>query len=175
MTLVFIILLVRLYASYADQKVFVQQIGTRPCGFNGFKTERGVKFIAQHGDCLEVLYGKHSYKIEFNPPPRRNLQSKKPIKRLLLEDSEDVESQSSKKFKTDIDVAYDMEESTSQSYYMPSTSISDDSMKVYNFTEGGKWEQFSDDTLFVYTSNSCKGRPKVRTFFLTSCLNFSCE
>lgn len=60
---------VRLCANYLDAIVTVQQIGPHTCGFNGFKTQKGVKFIARHNDRLELLYGKHAYEIEFNPPP----------------------------------------------------------------------------------------------------------
>lgn len=60
---------VRLYASYANQTVFVQQIGKHSCGLNGFETKRDVKLVARHGDCLEILYGHYRYRIEFNPPP----------------------------------------------------------------------------------------------------------
>lgn len=60
---------VQLYADYEEYKVFIQQIGFRSCGFNGFRTSKDVKFTASHDDCLEMLYGKHVYQIEFNPPP----------------------------------------------------------------------------------------------------------
>ncbi|KOX79322.1 Bifunctional polynucleotide phosphatase/kinase [Melipona quadrifasciata] len=68
---------VQLYADYEEYKVFIQQIGLRSCGFNGFKTSKDVKFIASHDDCLEMLYGKHAYQIEFNPPPVKTFLSKK--------------------------------------------------------------------------------------------------
>lgn len=66
-----------MYADYEEYKVFIQQIGLRSCGFNGFKTSKDVKFIASHDDCLEMLYGKHTYQIEFNPPPVKTFLSKK--------------------------------------------------------------------------------------------------
>ncbi|KAK9296462.1 hypothetical protein QLX08_009518 [Tetragonisca angustula] len=68
---------VQLYADYEEYKVFIQQIGLRSCGFNGFKTSKDVKFIASHDDCLEMLYGKHAYQIEFNPPPVKTFLSNK--------------------------------------------------------------------------------------------------
>ncbi|KOC62530.1 Bifunctional polynucleotide phosphatase/kinase [Habropoda laboriosa] len=68
---------VQLHADYEDYKVFIQQIGKRPCGFNGFKTRKDVRFIGKHEDCLEFLYGKHTYQIEFNPSPPKTLLSEK--------------------------------------------------------------------------------------------------
>ncbi|KZC14846.1 Bifunctional polynucleotide phosphatase/kinase [Dufourea novaeangliae] len=70
---------VQLCADYQEYKVFIQQLGKRPCGFNGFKTRKDVKFIGNHEDCLEILYGKHTYQIEFNPPPPKTfLPEKRP-------------------------------------------------------------------------------------------------
>ncbi|XP_024890948.1 aprataxin-like, partial [Temnothorax curvispinosus] len=60
---------VRLCANYVEAIVTVQQIGPHACGFNGFKTQKGVRFVAKHDDRLELLYGKHAYEIEFIPPP----------------------------------------------------------------------------------------------------------
>ncbi|CAK9798741.1 Bifunctional polynucleotide phosphatase/kinase [Anthophora quadrimaculata] len=68
---------VQLYADYQEYKVYIQQIGKRPCGFNGFKTRKDVKFIGKHDDCLELLYEKHTYQIEFNPAPPKTLLSEK--------------------------------------------------------------------------------------------------
>lgn len=62
---------VRLCADYTQYTVSVQQIGTRACGINGFKTQKDIRSIAKHNDHLEILYGKHVYQIEFNPPPKK--------------------------------------------------------------------------------------------------------
>ncbi|XP_015599277.1 uncharacterized protein F21D5.5 isoform X2 [Cephus cinctus] len=82
---------VRLYASYEDQRVFVQQVGTRSSGLNKFKTRRGVKLVSRHGDSLHILYGKYKYRIEFNPPPSKE-ELEKNSKRTIAElDKEDKE------------------------------------------------------------------------------------
>ncbi|KAI4503715.1 hypothetical protein M0802_001118 [Mischocyttarus mexicanus] len=61
---------VRLCADYVQHIVTVQQVGTRACGINGFKTQKDDRLILKHNDSLEILYGKHIYQIEFNPPPK---------------------------------------------------------------------------------------------------------
>ena len=179
----FVILSVRLYASYVDQKVFVEQIGPRSSGLNGFKTEQGVKLIAQHGDCLEILYNKYPYKIEFNPPLKVKTENNKPkTKRLLSQDSEEEnESQASKKTK--------LKSHTDNSFAMATTEVQQSNEKsIDNGSEtvsgvgtsstssinklgesagNGTWEHFSNKTLYVYTSNGCTGRSKVRKNFST--------
>lgn len=60
--------IVRLCANYTEAIVTVQQVGEHACGFNGFKTQKNVRFVARHNDRLELLYGKYAYEIEFNPP-----------------------------------------------------------------------------------------------------------
>lgn len=56
-------------ADYQKYNVYIQQNGKRSSGFNGFKMRKDIKFIGKHEDYLEILYGKHIYQIEFNPPP----------------------------------------------------------------------------------------------------------
>lgn len=68
---------VQVYADYREHKVIIEQFGKRPCGFNGFRTCKDTKFTGKQDDCLEMLYGKHIYQIEFNPPPPRTLLSGK--------------------------------------------------------------------------------------------------
>lgn len=80
---------VRLCANYLDAIVTVQQIGPHACGFNGFKTQKDVRFIARHNNRLELLYGKHAYEIEFNPPPSvENLSVRKRLHELETEETE---------------------------------------------------------------------------------------
>ncbi|XP_011506102.1 PREDICTED: uncharacterized protein F21D5.5 [Ceratosolen solmsi marchali] len=134
---------VRLYANYDDHKVFIEQVGVRPCGFNGFKTKRGVKFIGQDGDCLELLYGKHAYKIGFTPPPMKNLGNLETHKRLLFDDTEDNEPLAMKKLK------------------LKDNNGDKPDMKDYS---NGKWEHFTNNTLFVYTSEGCEGRSKIAAY-----------
>ncbi|XP_016837662.1 uncharacterized protein F21D5.5 isoform X1 [Nasonia vitripennis] len=154
---------VRLYASYEDHKVSVEQLGSRACGLNGFKTERGVRLVAQHGDRLEILYGKHPYKIEFNPAPKVNTESEKPKKRLLSQESEEEdEPQSSKKSRMSEDGNGDqVSMEADESVEAASTSSSNGTMSK---SENGTWEHYSNKTLYVYTSNGCTGRSKIAAY-----------
>lgn len=79
---------VRLCADYAQHIVTVQQVGTRACGLNGFKTQKDVRVIAKHNDRLEILYGKHAYSIEFNPPPKKQHEQMFARKRSYESDDE---------------------------------------------------------------------------------------
>ncbi|XP_012288871.1 uncharacterized protein F21D5.5 isoform X2 [Orussus abietinus] len=83
---------VRLCASYTDHKVFVQQVGSRPSGLNGLKTQKGEKITAKNGDILEILYGKYPYRIEFNPPPEEKCEDTRRKKRTLESSTESIEN-----------------------------------------------------------------------------------
>ena len=181
----FFILSVRLYANYADQKVFVQQVGPHPCGLNGFKTEKDVKVIAQHNDCLEILYGKYPYKIEFNPPPPRAIGPTLSKKRLRLLDSDGDENGKDKKLKKELDVDsnedsfhMDLPESCPDSQGEIASRIDKDlkmdgssketesiivseSSKNSEPTNKDTWEEFGKGTCLVFTSKGVEGRSKV--------------
>ena len=181
----FVILSVRLYASYADQKVFVQQIGSHSSGLNGFKTEKDAKVVAQHNDRLEILYGKYPYKLEFNPPPARSISVTCPKKRPLVSDAESNEGGKDKKLKKDLDLdsnedsfhmnlsgscsdsqgdnipKLDKDSAMAKNYEeMESKTVSDTS-KNLKPTEEETWEEFGKGTCLVYTSKGIQGRSKV--------------
>lgn len=160
------ILSVRLFASYSDLKVFVQQLGSRPCSLNGFKTERNAKIVAQHGDRLEILYGSYPYTIEFNPPPTRRKKRTNPEMSHAPNDEEDF--QVSKKIKTDGNV---VDETTSeQSLAVPGCS-KDSNGQTKNFNifdynkktdKRGSWKELGNGSVFMYKSEGLEGRNKVR-------------
>ncbi|KAL7307670.1 hypothetical protein TKK_0000352 [Trichogramma kaykai] len=163
---------VRLYASYDDDKVFVEQVGTRPSSVNGFKTEQGVRLAVQHGDYIEVLYGKYPYKIEFNPPPTIN-PIKDNKKRLLIQDTQDEDSdndtQSSKKAKVISATRVSprkVKQNTMENYNLAGTSKSDDddSASLSSVSQGGSWQELDNKHLLVYTSVGCEGRPKIAAY-----------
>lgn len=171
---------VRLLANYAERTVSIEQVGQRPSGLNGFKTVKGVKMVAQHGDRLEILYGKYPYKIEFNPLPTNNLTPRKLKKRLISQDSEDEdEGRSLKKSKiiSDLTEKFDIDESLDKEKTADSVeknlgkkvSSTNSISKMTDSTENGTWEYF-DKTLHVYTSQGCEGRSKVR--ILLGILNY---
>ncbi|KAJ8675281.1 hypothetical protein QAD02_011067 [Eretmocerus hayati] len=165
---------IRLYAYYDERKVSVEQVGLRPSGLNGFKTERGVKVVAQHGDRLEILYDKYPYKIEFNPILKTtSIRSpSKPLKRLLSQDSEGLEDemQDNKRTKlTDgddngtLDEQQD-DEKKQENLNLPSTSSSSGSNKATGSSQSGAWENNNEKTLYIYKSSDCEGRSKVAAF-----------
>ena len=150
-------------------------MGPSPSGLNGFKTERGARLAAQHGDRLEILYGKHPYKIEFNPPPKTSTDSEKIKKRLVSEVSdEDDRALSSKRSKlmADSESQVDTQESKNVEKTAETTAgildvagpsnSSNYNGKNSTVTETGTWEHYSNKTLYVYTSKGCEGRSKVR-------------
>lgn len=120
---------------------------------------------------MEILYGKYPYKFEFNPPPKTKVQSEKPKKRLLSQDSqEDVESQSSKKSKVTSSINERLMGESSNKKSIDESIEADSDLagpstsgtNAFDATSNGKWADFDKKTLYVYTSNGCKGRSKVR-------------
>lgn len=164
------ILTVRLCANYADAIVTVQQIGTHACGFNGFKTQKDVRFVAKHNDHLELLYGRYAYKIEFNPPPatanfitrKRSYQlgvdeSESKSKMLKLDDcsAEKTENNSEEEAKLFSNGAPSDETTPSAGCSMHLKENDSDS----NVT--AKWETLDGGKLMIYTAASVQNRSKV--------------
>lgn len=176
----FTVLLVRLFASYKDHKVFIEQLGSRACGLNGYKTEKGTKIIAQHGDILQVLYGKHTYKIEFNPAPKPTAKQDKSVKRLLSQESEDEEeneSQNLKKSKVSttpnrIEMLPSTSKQTEPEAQGATSSSNSTGLGKDSTSENGTWEHFDNKTLYVYTNNGCQGRSKVNIYYYCHLLCF---
>lgn len=176
--ILFFFFAVKLLANYAERTVTVEQVGQRPSGLNGFKTDKGIKMTAQHGDRLEMVYGKYPYKIEFNPSPTKTISPRKIKKRLISQESEDEDESLSlkkSKFISDLSDKFDIDESIKTETKADSVekkvgkveSSSNSVSKMSDSSESGTWEYF-DKTLYVYTSQGCEGRPKVIILFKTS-------
>ena len=52
------------------------------------------------------------------------------------------------------------------------TNFSDTFSKITCSSEKGKWEEFSNKTLLVYTSIGCEGRSKVNFSYSICCFKF---
>lgn len=156
-------------ANYAEATVTVQQIGTHACGFNGFKTQKDVRFVARHTDRLELLYGKYAYEIEFNPPPRlENVTSRKrsyeleedeignKSKMLKLDNLSDKESKNDGqevRGKLSANGIYSSEETLTAG---PSRSLEESDSST-----SAQWESFDSGKLMVYTASSVQNQSKV--------------
>lgn len=164
---------VRLFANYSEAIVTVQQIGPHACGFNGFKTRKGVKFVARHDDRLELLYGKHVYEIEFNPPPSVEHFSSR--KRSYDSESEETESRAKMSkldnFSDDRSEEYDGEEEerlpsngvhSKQKTFSPASSST--SSEQSNESTSAKWASVDNGKLLIYNSPSVQNREKVAAY-----------
>lgn len=49
--------------------VRLKVLGVNPCGVNGVMALRNTECDLQHGDLLEIVYGRHPFEIIFNPTP----------------------------------------------------------------------------------------------------------
>ncbi|XP_011877735.1 PREDICTED: uncharacterized protein F21D5.5 [Vollenhovia emeryi] len=167
---------VRLCANYAEAVVTVQQLGSHACGFNGFKTQKGVRFLARHDDRLELLYGKHAYVIEFNPPP--SVESFAPRKRSYESEATDSDNKA-KMLKLDNCPDNRSEESESDRAEGEGSSEngvcsdkkalgtdSSTSSEQSNETSGtsAKWDSFGHGKLLIYTAQSVLNRAKVAAY-----------
>jgi len=164
---------VRLCANYAEVVVTVQQIGPNACGFNGFKTQRGVRFVARHNDRLELLYGKHGYDIEFNPPP--SVDNFALRKRLHKSETEETENRV-KMSKLDNFSENCSEESENdreeegrlpsngahinQKIFSTDSSTSSEQSNESSSTSA-KWDSVDNGKLLIYTAPSVQNQAKV--------------
>ncbi|XP_053983356.1 uncharacterized protein F21D5.5 isoform X1 [Hylaeus volcanicus] len=180
---------VRLYADYQECKVSIQQLGKRPCGFNGFKTRKDIKFIAKHEDHLEVLYGKYVYQIEFNPPPPKTLFSEKRARESEITNETEGGSYKIPKFEMD-----DMNSSCTEEIQEKETQENEiqkekkqakNSGNILNFLKKGSatsdksedtgseqnlsdeqdvWESKENGALLIYTTKGIVGRSKIAAY-----------
>ncbi|XP_076242930.1 polynucleotide kinase 3'-phosphatase [Calliopsis andreniformis] len=168
---------VKLHADYQTGKVLIQQIGKRPCGFNGFKTNRDIKFVGKHGDRLEMLYGKYAYEIEFNPPPPPSLPEKRTRE---YETNDETEGGSSKVAKIDSQdmnsSGYKKEEEVQEEKhttkndgilkFLKREKMSFDKPEDTQGTNGENdvWESKDNGALIIYTSGPVEGRSKIAAY-----------
>lgn len=164
--------LVWLYANYAEKKVFLKQVGSHSSGLNGFKTQKNVKLIGKHGDCIEMLYNKHRYRIEFNPPPEEEkLEVTSSKKRIHESNSEnegevDLEGEERKKrSKLRDESAKTLKENevinSGKKMEKTENSVLSGESKP---TEEQLWEDVNKQ-LLIYTSKGVTGRTKVSRKF----------
>ncbi|XP_025156927.1 uncharacterized protein F21D5.5 isoform X2 [Harpegnathos saltator] len=163
---------VRLCANYTEAIITVQQVGVHSCGFNGFKTQKNVKFIARHNDRLELLYGKYAYEFEFNPPPPvTSLISKK---RFYLQPDETENRTKMMKLDRYLDKELecngpDQEGLSSDDVYPnkktlhTACSISSEENNS-NLNTSAKWEKIDDRKLIIYTASSLQDQSKVAAY-----------
>ncbi|XP_015437762.1 PREDICTED: uncharacterized protein F21D5.5 [Dufourea novaeangliae] len=174
---------VQLCADYQEYKVFIQQLGKRPCGFNGFKTRKDVKFIGNHEDCLEILYGKHTYQIEFNPPPPKTfLPEKRPRDTNVSTEDEysckvakvaenNVKHSSPKKEEQEEETKKGKNQTKSPEGILKflkkgdmSSGQSEQKGTSINLDEHSSWESKDSGALLMYTTQGVEGRSKIAAY-----------
>ncbi|KAM0728010.1 Bifunctional polynucleotide phosphatase/kinase [Formica fusca] len=164
---------VRLCANYAEAIVTVQQVGEHACGFNGFKTQKDVRFVARHNDRLELLYGKYAYEIEFNPPPRaKNFVLKKRSYELETDDTENRTKMLKLNNYSDEELRNDREEeekSTSndvcfnqKAFTAGSSTLSEKSNN--DSSASAKWDSIDNGNLLIYTPPFVQHRSKIAAY-----------
>ncbi|XP_044021151.1 uncharacterized protein F21D5.5 isoform X2 [Aphidius gifuensis] len=185
---------VDLCACYDDCYVTVQQTGSNACGFNGAKIVKGQKYMAKHGDVIDVLYGKLKYNVEFKPPPSPQTDKclEKPVskKRTCIDsDSDDYddgdvadnnylkESPSAKKPR--IEYFDDSKPTTSKAadddeinQCQAQEKSTDDEMMDLSFEkihEEG-WEDIDNQALMIYTSAGVQSRSKIAAYDMDNTL-----
>jgi len=170
-----------------DAVVTVQQIGPHACGFNGFKTQKGVRFVATHNDRLELLYGKHAYEIEFNPPPsvdnfalrkrsyKSEIEKTEPkAKMLKLDSCSDNHSEESENEEERL--SSNGVHSNRNKFNTSSSTSSKQSNKISSTV--GEWDSIDNGKLLIYTAPSVPNRAKVilimkHTFYLIYMLYYN--
>ncbi|TGZ33003.1 Uncharacterized protein DBV15_08840 [Temnothorax longispinosus] len=154
----------------------VQQIGPHACGFNGFKTQKGVRFVAKHDDRLELLYGKHAYEIEFIPPPsvenfalrKRSYKSEteeteKKAKMLKLDNCSDNRSEESENDREEEEKLASNGVHSNQKGFSISSSTSSEQSNEASSTSA-KWDSIDNGKLLIYTASSVPNQTKVAAY-----------
>lgn len=158
---------VRLCANYVETVVTVQQIGPHACGFNGFKTQKGVRFVARHSDRLELLYGTHAYEIEFNPPPsvenfavrkRSYAETEETDNRAKMLKLENCSEKSKNDREEEERLSSNSVHSNRKEYNTDSSTSSEQSSDA---STSAKWDSFDKGKLLIYTAPSVPNRAKV--------------
>ncbi|XP_076634211.1 polynucleotide kinase 3'-phosphatase isoform X1 [Colletes latitarsis] len=174
---------VRLYADYQEYKVSIQQLGKRPCGFNGFKTRKDNKFIGKHEDCLEILYGKYVYQIEFNPPPSKTLLLEKRARESEI--NNEIEQGACKVAKLEMDdINPSCKEGTEEGETQEEKKQTNSSDGILKFIKRGNatsdqledkanedsnnsqhiWKSIESEELLIYTMQGVQGRSKIAAY-----------
>jgi hypothetical protein len=158
-----------LCANYAEAIVTIQQIGTHDCGFNGFKTQKDVRFIARHNDRLELLYGRYAYEIEFNPPPQveyftskkrfHELEADEIENRMKVSKVDDLSDEESKDDEKKMRLSASGNRLDQDTLSAGSSRSSEESNS--NPSLSAKWESFDGGKLMIYTASSVQNQSKV--------------
>ncbi|XP_032678130.1 uncharacterized protein F21D5.5 isoform X2 [Odontomachus brunneus] len=163
---------VRLCANYTEAIITVQQVGQHPCGFNGFRTQKDVRFVARHSDHLELLYGKYAYEFEFNPPPlTRSFISRKRFYDLQTSETENKAKMLKLGNYSDeeLECNRDEEKLSSSNIHLDQKtlhtecSISSEENNS-NSNMPAKWESIDNGKLMIYTASSVQNQSKVAAY-----------
>lgn len=65
----------QLHVDMENGSVRLKVLGLNPCGINGVMAMQNTECDLQHGDLLEVVYGRHPFEVFFNPPPDAEAKS----------------------------------------------------------------------------------------------------
>ncbi|KAL9894483.1 polynucleotide kinase 3'-phosphatase [Glossina fuscipes fuscipes] len=52
-----------------EARIKLKILGVNPSGVNGFMATKNTECVLENGDVLDMVYGRHSFKIMFKPPP----------------------------------------------------------------------------------------------------------
>lgn len=129
-------------------------------------------YIGNHGDCLEIIYGKYVYEIEFNPPPPKSHLAEKRSREAEICSKKEGISYKIPKIETDCaDDSEHKEQVEKTKEGKKQKKDTDGILKFLNrskMTEStktqvneGVWESKDSGALLIYTSHGVEGRSKV--------------
>ncbi|XP_020297314.1 uncharacterized protein F21D5.5-like [Pseudomyrmex gracilis] len=170
---------VRLCGNYAKAIVTVQQVGTHASGFNGFKMEKNIRFVAKHTDHVELLYGKYAFEIEFNPPPQTE-DSERKKRSYELEEVDVTEVDEAKCNKKMLKLHHNSDEEldnnrkekecSSKGDDSTQTTAAVDSPIITESSNNTEWESIDEGKLVIYTLSSVQNQDKVAAYDMDNTL-----
>ncbi|XP_067616828.1 uncharacterized protein F21D5.5 [Eurosta solidaginis] len=106
-------------------------IGVNPCSVNGLMVMQNTECQLEHGDVLELVYGRHQYELQFKPPP--------PLSAAVTKTKD--ESKLNQELENNINMSSINNENTVSST--------------------GQWESIGNGAMIVYTAATVKASDKV--------------
>ncbi|XP_073816232.1 polynucleotide kinase 3'-phosphatase isoform X2 [Musca autumnalis] len=135
---------VQLDVDMENAKINLKVLGLNPCGINGLMGLQHTQCELQHGDVLEVVYGRHPFEVHFKPPP----EVEKPLASCNKENME-------------VDAQGEEEEDPIEKENNEEVVIDEEALQE---TTADSWNDVEKGKMLVFTSKGVKASDKIASY-----------